>query len=519
MTPSELRRRWRDGAEVALFDAREEFAFAQGHPFFAVSLPPSRVETVAYSLVPRLSAPVVVYDGGIGAAQFVASRLRAMGYSDVSFLEGGLEAYVRDGGELFRDVNVPCKAFGELVETTCHTPSLSADEVHALIAAGADMVVLDVRRFSEYRTMSIPSAVSVPGGEIALRAAPLAPRPETLVVVNCAGRTRSIVGTQSLVNIGLPNRVAALRNGTIGWTLAGHPLDHGQERTFGALDPEARRAAEQGAKRCAEACGVREIGAGELSLFRDESESRTLYCLDVRSAAEYAAGHVAGFVHAPGGQLVQATDEWIAVRGARIVIYSDDAVRAPMTASWLAQMGWDVSVLRPGAVEAIEAGVPAKPRPPLPGPEPRIVSPAALCEMIDAVVLGLAPSPEYRRGHIPGARFLIRSRIPAAVDDLPGGQLILTSGDGALAQYASPELARVTSRSVAVLDGGTAAWVAAGYPLEAGGEGLPPDVYQRPYEGTDVPAKKMQAYIDWELQLVAQMERDGVSGFKVWTGS
>jgi hypothetical protein len=31
--------------------------------------------------------------------------------------------------------------------------------------------------------------------------------------VNCAGRTRSIIGTQSLINAGVPNPVTALRNG------------------------------------------------------------------------------------------------------------------------------------------------------------------------------------------------------------------------------------------------------------------------------------------------------------------
>ena len=37
------------------------------------------------------------------------------------------------------------------------------EELQALIDAKANMVVLDARRYDEYRTMSIPSAVSVPG--------------------------------------------------------------------------------------------------------------------------------------------------------------------------------------------------------------------------------------------------------------------------------------------------------------------------------------------------------------------
>ena len=121
-------------------------------------------------------------------------------------------------------MNTPSKAFGELVEARRHTPSLDAVEVKALLDAHADVVVLDARRFEEYRTMSIPTALSVPGAELVYRVQAAAPSPSSLVVVNCAGRTRSIIGAQSLVNAGIPNRVAALRNGTIGWTSGRVPV-------------------------------------------------------------------------------------------------------------------------------------------------------------------------------------------------------------------------------------------------------------------------------------------------------
>jgi len=39
--------------------------------------------------------------------------------------------------------------------------------------------------------------------------------------------------------------------------------------------------------------------------------------------------------------------------------------------------------------------------------------------------------------------------------------------------------------------------------------------YRRPYEGTDNPAAAMQAYLEWEYGLVAQLERDGTHGFFV----
>jgi rhodanese-related sulfurtransferase len=267
-----------------------------------------------------------------------------MGYSEVYLLDGGLDGWRSAGGEIFIDVNVPSKAFGELVESVRHTPSLSAVEVRARLDAHANMVVLDARRFDEYQTMSIPTGISVPGAELVLRARALAPDPETLIIVNCAGRTRSIMGTQSLVNAGIPNPVAALRNGTIGWKLAGLALDHGASRHFAEVSEDQRSEASQQARAVADRAGVRRAEMNQLSLLTAET-GRTTYRFDVRTPEEFAAGHLPGFLSAPGGQLVQETDASMPVRGARVVLADQDGVRANMSASWLAQMGWEVWVL------------------------------------------------------------------------------------------------------------------------------------------------------------------------------
>src|SRR3979490_2344053 len=221
-----------EGREMALLDVREEGPYSRGPPLFAVSLPLSRIELKVLDLVGRSDAPIVLYDDGGGLAERAEARLGALGYTNVARRACGLYGWRRAGGEVFIDVNVPSKAFGELVESRRHTPSLSAKEVDRLIAGQGDVVVLDSRRFEEYRTMSIPTGTSVPGGELVLRLHDLAPRPETTVIVNCAGRTRSIIGTQSLINAGIPNPVFALRNGTIGWTLAGLDLDRGAGPRF-----------------------------------------------------------------------------------------------------------------------------------------------------------------------------------------------------------------------------------------------------------------------------------------------
>jgi len=512
ITAAELRHLWVIGAEVALLDVREEGPYAEAHPLFALTVPVSEVEAQLPRLIPRLGVPIVVYDNGEGYAEPAGERIHAMGYTDVAVLEGGLSAY-RAVGELYRDVNVPSKAFGELVESIHNTPSLPAEEVAALIGTQADVVVLDARRFEEFNTMSIPHGRSVPGGELVLRVHDVAPDPETLVIVNCAGRTRSIIGTQSLVNAGIPNRVVALRNGTIGWTLAGLDLAKGGTKRADQPSAHGRDIARRNAERWATHVGVPVIGAAALARFRAEAETRTLYTLDVRDPAEHAAGHPAGFASAPGGQLVQATDEWLGVRGARVVLFDTDGVRARMAASWLFQMGWDVHVL---AEEAeLPAEVPRPATPPIALPE-AIVRAADLDH--DATVLDLARAQVYRRGHLPRAWFVSGPEIARDIAAVSGtGMLVLTSPDGMVASANLQAAQAATHREVRVLEGGTAAWIAAGRPLETEGHfaSEPIDAYKRPYEGTDNAHENMQGYIDWELKLVAQLANDGVAQFRV----
>lgn len=362
VTPAHIRRALLLREEIALLDLRYEAAFATGHPLFAANMAVDRIAVEAEVRLPRRDVAIVLYDDGEGLVASGAEHLASLGYTNVSALDGGLKAWRDAGFEIFEDVNSYSKAFGELVESRRHTPSLSADEVAGLIADKANIAILDVRRFDEYATMNIPGSVSVPGAELVLRAGQAAPDPETTIIVNCAGRTRSIIGTQSLINAGVPNKVRALRNGTIGWTLARHSLDHGADRRGGVGPVEGGPAK---ARDVAYRAGVRHIGANEMSALAAQTD-RTLYRFDVRDAEDYAAGHLPGFRHYPGGQLVQETDMAAPVRGARIVLTDDRNIRADMTASWLAQMGWEVYVLEGGYDGALEIGPPHV----LPKPDP-----------------------------------------------------------------------------------------------------------------------------------------------------
>ena len=517
MNSKDLRAALRTDNELALLDLREQGEFGTCHLFWAVNAPLSRLELEVVRLVPRFGVPVVVMTAGDAdlAARGVAA-LRALGFTDVTLCPDTPEGWAAAGFTLYSGINVPSKAFGEAVEHHYGTPSVDATELKAMQDRGDDLVVLDSRTFAEYRNMNIPGGISVPGGELAYRVRDLAPDPGTTVVVNCAGRTRSILGAQSVINAGIPNRVVALENGTMGWHLAGLTLEHGRTDRFPDGDPASLADAVAMRDRIADEHGVPTIDREQLAKW--QAEDRTLYLLDVRDPDEFIAGHLPGARSAPGGQLVQATDFQIGVPNSRIVLVDDTGVRATMTAHWLLQMGYpDVSVLVGGLSGDLETGPEAAPA--LPDvPMIDVDALAARLSDSDVTVLDFAESRVFRKAHIPGAKWAIRSRIAATA--LPAdGTLVLTSSDGKIAALAADEARALTDAEVVVLAGGTDAWVAAGRETEASPT-YPVDddcidVYLRAYDrNADVEAK-MQEYIDWEIALIEQIASDDDVQFRL----
>ncbi|WP_158924861.1 rhodanese-like domain-containing protein [Acidisphaera sp. S103] len=506
-----------DGQELALLDAREDGEFGASHLFWAIPCGLGRKEIRARALLPRLSTRICCVDDGRGIAETLAAWLESIGATDVSVLEGGTKAWEAAGYVLFSGVNVPSKAFGEWVEHHYGTESVDAPDLKALIDSGRDMVVLDSRTLEEFTRMSIPTGISVPGGELAYRIGDMVPDAKTLVVVNCAGRTRSIMGAESLRRAGIPNKVVALRNGTMGWELAGLRCERGRTERFEPGTPKTLALALQRAQAFAEQSGVGVIGPLDLTRFEDDPD-RTLYVLDVRDPVEFRAGHRPNSRNAPGGQLVQATDTWIGVKNARIVLVDDTGVRARMAGAWLRQMGHrDVFVVE-GGLDAISAtGAAAVPVPELAMPVNRL-DVSGLVQLLDSgagtVVLDLGRSVDFRDGHIPGAIWGVRARLDALKPQLATAKhVVVTSPDGMLARLAVPEVQGLTRAEVHVLDGGTDAWHAFGRPLVKD-RTTPPDeacidFYLRPYDRNSGVEEAMNAYLSWEIDLVHEIERDG----------
>ncbi|MCC6195129.1 MAG: sulfurtransferase [Burkholderiales bacterium] len=418
--------------ELALLDVREAGQFAEAHLFSAIPLPYSRLELDVGRLVPRPATRIVLCDDGDDVGTRAARRLAALGHTDVSLLAGGPEAWRRSGCPIFQGVNTVSKAFGEMVEHRHATPHIRPGELHERMARGDDVVIVDGRPLDEYRKMSIPGAISCPNGELALRIGTLAPDPATTIVVNCAGRTRSLIGAQSLRDLGLANPVYALENGTQGWFLAGYALEHGAGRTADdAVPPPATLAAlRERTEALMQRHGVPTVDAGMVETWRADP-SRTTYVVDVRTAAEFAADGIPGSVHAPGGQLVQATDQWLGVRRARVVLLNQDGVRAGVIARWLRAMGHDAVVLAAGAERELRISPShAVAPPPLP------VVPFA--RIANARVIDLRASVAHRRGHPPGAVWSTRARIARAAAGATA--VALLADDPGIAAVAATDL-------------------------------------------------------------------------------
>lgn len=515
-----LRKALVSGGEIAFIDVREAGQFGEGHPFLAVNCPYSRLEIELTRLVPRRAAPVVLMDDGDGVADKAAGRLADIGYADVVVLDGGAPAWAEAGFNLYKGVNVPSKAFGELVEHARATPSLEPEELKAWQDGGRPIVLVDARPLAEHRKMSIPGSIGCPFVELAHRLPAIAADADAPIVVHCAGRTRSIIGVESLRALGVPNPVYALRNGTQGWALAGLALEYGSEAAYPSVGDSERARSRAAGRALRQRRAVPHIGRRQLDAWRADGR-RTLYVLDVRTAEEFEAGHLPYARHAPGGQLVQATDHWIATRGARVVVCDDTGLRAALTVHWLRQMGHEAYVLDIDVTQ-----VPEREAGPVhdDAPTPRLPR-LALGDLRKALAAGavavdLHPSMDYRAAHIRQAQWCIRPRLDR-LRPPRGARVVLLAPNQAIAELAAIDLRQRGLDDLAYAPGGEADWRGAGLAIAATAE-LPCEtecidylffVHDRHSGNLDA----ARDYLAWETGLVGQMDADERALFRLAT--
>jgi rhodanese-related sulfurtransferase len=513
-----------DADEIALFDVREHGQYGEGHPFYAVPLPYSRLELDVGRLAPRTDARIVLADDGDGVAQAAAAALGRLGYTNLFILDGGVPAWRAAGYALFAGVNVPSKTFGELAEHHYRTPRVTAQELAAMQAGANAPVVLDGRPTGEFRKMNIPGAICCPNGELAYRLRDLVPDSTTPIVINCAGRTRSIIGAQSLINFGVSNPVYALENGTQGWYLNDFTLEHGGTARYpDNASPRELDAARDAARALSARFGVPHIAAAQAIAWLAD-RSRTTFLCDVRTPEEYATQTLPGAQHTPGGQLMQATDQYVGVRRARLVLFDTEGVRATVVASWLRQMGHDAVVLDGGLQAGLAAGVKAAH-----GPAHQVTTPATVnvAQLVagmatqSMLALDLRGSMTYRAGRIAGSHWSTRARLAQDLRGVPHDTTLVLIGDAdgdEPADLAAADLNTLGYRDVRRLQGGFRAWRDAGHAVGQGADTLPDArcidylffVHDR-HDGNKAAARQ---YLAWETGLIAQLDAQELATFR-----
>ena len=527
ITPAQLDDLFQGATPFALVDVREAGEYNASHIPGSSLMPRRMLEFDLPVAVPNPASLTVLCDDDGQRVARAVETVEAMGYTNVAWLDGGVNRWMSLDYDTEWGVNVPSKDFGEKVEVVHHVPEIDAIELQARMDRGDKMVILDTRTPEEYRRFCIPGGQSLPGGELALRITDVTADldADTTVVINCAGRTRSIIGTRILQRMGVDRDVVGLKNGTSGWVLAGYELESGADRDeLPQVSAEGRAAAEAYADRCAAEDGVQLLDVAGLEQLAERSRSETVYFIDVRTAEEYAEGHIPGFRWFPGGQCVQRSDDVAVVKNAPIVFSCDGRARATLVGSWYRQLGHgEVYALDGGtgawaaAGEALESGrnVGARFDGSIGGAgEPglltdarstvAVVSPSELQADPPDAVLFVDTSQDFARGHVPGANWVARGWLEWQASEHVASQdarVVVTCGDGRQSLLAAATLRSLGYGNASALDGGMAAWRQAGLPVETGLTGVmrtPADVV---FSGPDRTYADMQNYLRWEERL------------------
>jgi rhodanese-related sulfurtransferase len=521
----QLREWLHDGKEIAVLDISEGGQFANAHILIASNIPPAQIEVLLSALVPRQSTRIILTSADATDAPAIAALMATAGYMDIHVLDGGNNAWKSAGFRLFSGSNIVSKAFGEVVEAECETPHIEAEELASWLADDKEFYLFDSRPLTEYRTVSLPRATDCPGGELVYRVSDVVTDPTVPIVVNCAGRTRSIIGAQSLRDAGFPNPIYALKNGTMGWQIAGLAAEKGKSNILPEPNEPGLSVAVERGRLVASRSGIRFVSFVDATNWALD-DTRTTYFFDVRQPDVFARGHVPGSVNAPGGQLVQATDIFVAVRHSRIILIDDHLVQSVMSAHWLSRMGWDVWVMEDAASHMTEMGLETKTALRPPRANVGIVGVSELQTMLadhSCEVIDVGESYWYRQGRIPGSWYSKRSDLPMSLQRFSkDGHLVFVCTHGATSPYAAGDALDLGYSRVSVLDGGRTAWRQAKKSIEVIDMddddfllSVTDDMWYPPWSRKEGARESMIEYLTWEVGLMEFVSEETYVSFRL----
>jgi len=492
--------------EICLLDVRYQEEFTQEQIIASINIPFDTLDIEVSLRAPNQSVPIVIVAGDEVTATAAADLLMRLGYKDVGILKDGIRAWKDQGHPVFQDMNAESKAFGEFVEHAYDTPNIGPEELFEALQNNWDGVIIDCRPTREHVFSHIPGAIHIPGGDIFQKLEQVTGNENRPVVVHCGGRTRGIIAAQGVVNAGFRNPVQVLTNGTMGWHLCGYELEHGMNAA--PVDEKSNNAAGGSSpiyENKLESLNVTELDLAALQEMIADRDKRSVFVFDLRPQ-DAPGANTSVARHVTAGQLLQATDQFVGVRGARVVLVDDDVVRAKITASWLQQMGW-----RDAYTHMIEAdtgkilnAIAPKENAYTNVERIDVAKSKKLVKQGNATIIDVSQSHEYLAGHIPGAGFCPRGQLPKIIAGLQDSFeiFIITAKNLELSLAAANDMLAENLKILA-LENGNDAWTAVGENLSIGAERL---LGQTPWlnEGfaRAVEEKRglVKYFVDWELE-------------------
>jgi rhodanese-related sulfurtransferase len=492
----------------AVIDVRDWGEFSLGQIPGASCIPRGSLEKYMAVLVPQKGVKTVLYcDTGQRSAR-AATTLETLGYTDVSILDGGLKSWQAAGGETIHGWSLRGKEYGERLQVEEQIPDLTAAELHTRLQQGEKFYIFDTRTEPEFQALHLPGAYCTPGGQLALMATDTVQDQNRPIIINCAGRTRSLLGAHLLRRMGFSN-VYALKGGTGAWRIAGHgnELESGSGATLPPVSAAGQVACAQFAERVASEDGIPFLSPEELRARQEQG--KLLYLLDVRQLDEYQAGHIPGALFCPGTQAALLVECLVGVKNATVVTMCDGRARAILVASLLKGAGYpQVSVLdggtkawvdqgfglAAGAPQEIDYGQPVwmarllqglpsgiEPQElPIPGlaeasAQATFITPEVLQSKLVSserpALLDVRSAGDFATAHIPGSRWLSQGNLDLQIEQVVPNKatpLVLMCRRGKLSPLSVPTLKDMGYQQVAILQGGFAAWKAAQFPVEQG---------------------------------------------------
>ena len=266
-----------DGKELAILDPREEGIFGKAHLLYAVNMPLSKLEINIFRMVPRNSTRIVLTDGGEGMSERAAAKLKELGYTDVAILDGGYPAWKKAGLEVFSGMSVAGKAFGEWIAVNYQPQTMTPEEVQKTNGRrreGVDPGQPPVERVCQHEHTRFNQCACV-GTRVPLLPAWSQSR------YTGRGKLRRThpqpYRGSELINAGIPNKVAAMRGGTMAWQMAGFQLEHGSTRHAPEPWGTNLQKALQTAQKVADRFGVKTIDSKQLEVFKADKNRSSLH--------------------------------------------------------------------------------------------------------------------------------------------------------------------------------------------------------------------------------------------------